>query len=431
MSPQGGSIKRLRSVRGPLLSPHPAEQRVALLRDAVVRIDPAGTVVSVDDAARYPEVPVTWPGAVILPGLVDAHVHFPQTRILGSASGPLLEWLQASVFPEEARFADRAYAEIVAAEFCAALLAQGTTTAGIFSSSHAGATDVLFAELDRSGLRAQAGLVLMNRGAPPEVLLDTGAALEASAALIERWHGFDGDRLRFCVTPRFALSCDARLLRGAADLAARHGLFMQTHLSESRDEVTSTAAHFPAARDYLAVYEDHGLAGPRAIFAHCIHLSGSEWQRLAGHDSAIAHCPDSNFFLGSGTMPLARALGSRLRVGLGSDVGAGRSFSMRRIAAGAYDAALVCQARVAPETLLWLATRGGALALGFGDRVGCLAPGFDADLVAVDVPETANKAQLLDALLFRHDAPAVRATVIRGALRWSRCDEMRQDASSW
>jgi guanine deaminase len=420
MSLTASSVQRLRTVRGLILAPHATDRRLSLRRDAVLRIDDQGTIVSVDEAAAHPDVPVTWPGTVILPGFVDTHIHFPQTCILGSASGPLLAWLAASVFPEEARFADRRYAEAVAAQFCEAMLAQGTTCASIYSSSHPDATDALFVELDRRGLRAQAGLTLMNRGAPDAVLLDTGQALEAAEALIERWHGHDRGRLRFCVTPRFALSCDPSLLRGAADLAERHGLLVQTHLSEHVEELRQTADAFPNAADYLAVYEDHGLVGERSIFAHCVHLSDDEWRRLAAQDAGVCHCPDSNFFLGSGTMPLARALDRGIRVGLGSDIGAGRTFSLQRVAARGYDASLVRNEPLSPESLLWLATRGGAIILGFGDHVGCIAPGYDADLVAVDVPEGVTDERLFDALLFRHDVQAVRATVIRGAVRWSR-----------
>ncbi len=417
---------KLRTVRGTLLVPDPIRRTLAKQDDVVIDIDADGTIRSIDDADAHPSVPPTWPGTVILPGFVDTHIHFPQTRILGSASGPLLDWLQEAVFPEEARFAELRYARSVAAQFCEAMLRQGTTSAGIFSSSHPGATDELFVALDDWGLRAQAGLTLMNRGAPADVLLATEPALEAAEALIARWHGHDRDRLRFCVTPRFALSCDHALMRGAADLAERHGLFVQTHLSENDEELRQTAAAFPDHADYLAVYEDYGFVGKRSIFAHCIHLSDSEWQRMAQARAGVAHCPDSNFFLGSGCMPLARALGHGARVGLGTDMGAGRTFSLQRVASAAYDATLVRGEAVSdgetvtPESLLWLATRGGAVALGFGDRVGCLAPGYEADLVAIDVPEDLPDDRLYDALLFRHDTAAVRATVVRGRLCWSR-----------
>lgn len=403
-----------RTLRGRVLCPRADQPSFDELADATIEIDDAGRIAAVGPAAPGCTVPETHPGTVLLPGFVDTHIHFPQTRVLGSASGPLLEWLQRTVFPEEARFAERGYAAAVAGELCDALIAQGTTCAAIFSSSHPGATDELFAELDRRGLRGFAGLTLMDRGAPAANLLEPTAALEACDALRERWHGHDRGRLRFSIVPRFALSCSAGLLRGAADLASRHGLLIQTHLSENRDELRATAAAFPDAADYLAVYEHHGLVGARTLLAHCIWLSSSEWDRVAEHDAAVAHCPDSNFFLGSGCMPLTQATARGVRVGLGTDMGAGRTFSLRRVAASAYDAALVVEAPVPPHELLWRATTGGARALGLDRVIGQLAPGFDADLVAVDVPAAARGTAVIDHLLFRHDAGAVRATYVRG-----------------
>lgn len=360
-------------------------------------------------------LPESRPGAVWMPGFVDAHVHFPQTRVVGSATGPLLEWLARTVFPEEARFRERAYAEAVADEFCAALARAGTTTASIFSASDPGATDALFAALDRWGLRARAGLTLMDRGAPPTVCVPADEALDAAEALIGRWHGHD-DRLWFCVTPRFALSCTPTLLAGAAALAERHGLWIQTHLSENRAEIEATRAAFAGHADYLAVYADHGLAGRRSLFAHCIWLDDGGWDRVADRGCAVAHCPDSNFFLGSGQMPLTRALKRGVRVGLGTDVGAGRSFSIPRIAAAAYDTARLLDAPQTAEALLWHATAGGAAALGLGDRIGRLEAGMEADLVAIDVPPYAldPPARLFDALVFRHDAGPVGEVYVRG-----------------
>lgn len=403
-------------LRGRLLCPRPDEARVDEIADGLVRFDEAGRITAVEPAGAS-LVPESFPGAVLLPGFVDAHVHFPQTRVLGSASGPLLPWLERSVFPEEGKFAARDYAAAVAVEFCDALIRQGTTCAAIYSSSHPVAADVLFAALAERGLRGLAGLTLMDRGAPEAVLLAADAAIAACERLIERWHGHDG-RLQFCVTPRFALSCTPGLLRAAGELAARHGLAVQTHLAENSAEITATAAAFPDARDYLAVYEDAGLGGPRALFAHCIHLSEGAWDRVAAQDAAVAHCPDSNFFLGSGCMPLLAASGRGIRIGLGTDVGAGRSFSLRQVMAAGYDASLIVEAPASAEALLWHATRGGARALGLGGAIGCLAPGFAADVVAIDVPAQASGAALFDALAFRRDAGPVRATLVRGrALR--------------
>lgn len=410
-----GSTSRARVLRGRLLCPDPESPRVERIADGLVEIAADGRIAAVRPAPPDCEVAETYPGAVLLPGFVDAHVHYPQTRVIGSASGPLLRWLERTVFPEESRFADLRYAGAVAWEFCEALIRQGTTCAAIFGSSHPGATEVLFGELERRGLRALVGMTLMDRGAPAGLCLEAGAALSACELLVDRWHGRDGGRLRFCVTPRFALSCTPELLRGAGLLAERRGLHVQTHLSENTEELAATAAAFPGARDYLEVYERHGLVGGRSLLAHCIHLSDGEWDRLAAAGGAVAHCPDSNFFLGSGCMRLRSASERAIRVGLGTDVGAGRSFSLRQVIAGAYDASLIVGAPAGAEELLWLATRGGARALGLADRIGCLRAGFEADLVALDVPETVPPEGLFDALAFRRDAGPARAVFVRGA----------------
>jgi guanine deaminase len=407
---------RTRVLRGRALAPRADTPRFDRWSDALIEIDEVGRIAAVRAAPPECDVPETHPGAVLLPGFVDTHVHFPQTRVPGSATGPLLDWLERTVFPEEARFVDRSYAAEVARELCDALISRGTTCAAIYGSSHPEATDALFAELDRRGLRAWAGMTLMDRGAPSELLMPAAWAMEACRALADRWHGRDDGRLRFAVTPRFALSCSPELLRAAGRFATERGLLVQTHLSENRAELEATAAAFPEHGDYLAIYERHGLCHERTIFGHCIWLSDGEWTRLQVRGAAVAHCPDSNFFLGSGCMPLRKALDRGVRVGLGSDVGAGRTFSVPKVAARAYDAALLHDAPVDPEALLWHATLGGTRALGLGDVVGRLLPGYDADLVAVDVPPYVSDEALIDALLFRGDAGPVRATYVRGRL---------------
>ncbi len=416
------------ALRGPALLPRADERRLDYLPDAVIDVDEEGRVREVGPAAAGSRVPLTHPGCVWLPGFVDTHLHYPQTRILGSASGPLLEWLDGAVFPEEARFADAGYARAVAREFCRHALRQGTTAVSVFGSPHPEATAILFDEMARAGLRGQAGLTLMDRGAPPANLLAAGPAVEAAADLARRWHGRDDDRLRFCVTPRFALSCSPELLAAAGQLAADLDLPVQTHLSENVDEIAATARAFPEAPDYLGVYEQAGLVRPGAVFAHCVHLDDGGWRRLAAAGAGVAHCPDSNFFLGSGVMPLARGLRHGVAVGLGTDVGAGRSFSLRRIAAAAYDASLLAGEAVEPEAILWLATAGGAAVLGLGDRVGRIAAGLEADLVALPIPELASgdldpadpgaKRRIVDRLCFDRDAGPARATYVRGRLAW-------------
>lgn len=408
--------ERCTAVRGPLICPAADGPRLTLIEDGLITLDSAGRINSVGPTPAGCTEPVTAPGAVWLPGFVDTHVHHPQTRIIGSGTGPLLDWLARSVFPEEARLADPAYAAEVTDEFIDALVAQGTTTSVVYGSSLPPATDALFAALAQAGLRADVGLTLMDQGCPEGVCVPDAVAQAASEALVDRWHGHDGGRLRFVVTPRFALSCSRAQMRAAGDLAEKHGLWVQTHIAENQAELKAVAAAFPEARDYLAVYADHGLAGPRTILAHCIWFDDAAWDRVAALGCTVSHCPDSNFFLGSGAMDLAAPAARGVRVGLGSDVGAGRSFSMRQAAASAWDAARIRRVDVGAEQLLWHATAGGAAACG-RPEVGRLAPGLAGDLVAVDVPAyTLDRGPqaVYEALAFRRDVEPVRHTVVQG-----------------
>jgi len=388
--------------------------------DGVVVVGSDGLVVSVEPYARAaaPLVLDLHPH-VISPGFTDAHLHYPQTRVIGSASGPLLDWLDQTVFPEESRFDDEGYAGLVASEFFARMLAAGTTCAGIYATSSPSATRVAFEHAERAGVLAQIGLVLMDRGAPDALLVPRERALADLAAIQAHWR--DHQRLRLAVTPRFALSCGAALLRDAAAFAAENSLFSQTHLSENESEGEATLAAFPGAQDYLGVYEAAGLVGERSIFAHAIHLSASEWDRIARSGSRVVHCPDSNFFLGSGQMRLREALRRGVRVGLGSDVAAGRTFDMRRIAASAYDTSLVARGPVSPEELFALLTWGGADTLGFGEQTGALTPGRRADFVVLDVPDHVRSlTDVLGHVLFASDTTPVLRAHVGGRLAYSR-----------
>ena len=194
---------------------------------------------------------------------------------------------------------------------------------------------------------------------------------------------------------------------------------MSTHLSENLAECRATCELF-GADDYLRVYEDVGLLESKGLFAHCIHLSDSEWERFAAAKAVVAHCPDSNAFLGSGNLPLATVLERGIPLTIGTDVAAGRSFRINRTLSHAYDNALATGRPTKPSELLWWGTRGGAKALGF-EHLGLVAPGFEADLVLWEVPPWAETADaVLGALLFDGDLPAPRATWVRGRRVFSR-----------
>ncbi len=217
------------------------------IADAAVSVDAAGCLTEVAPWGTRPAavaVEDLRAGGVLLPGFVDTHLHFPQTRVIGSASGPLLKWLAASVFPEEARFAERSHAEAVAEVFCARLAGAGTTLSMVYGSVHAEAAEVLLSALDRRGLRAIAGPVLMDDDSPAELTVPADQALPALELLADRWDGHDDGRLRVAVIPRFALSCTPAMMRGAGELAARLGLPVTTHIAETLAECALVRTRF-------------------------------------------------------------------------------------------------------------------------------------------------------------------------------------------
>lgn len=389
-------------------------ERVELLDRAVVEIA-SGRIVAVRERAAAEVVDEDLGDDVLLPGFVDGHVHWPQTRIVGSASGPLLDWLARSTFPEEARFADPRHVEEVVPRFLTALAKSGTTLALAYGPVFPEATAALVAHAHRRGLKLITGPVLMDEDCPPELVLSPDRALPALEELAERWHGRDG--IEIAVIPRFALSCSRAAMEGAGRLAEAHGLRVSTHLSENVEECRVATSRFGAA-DYLSVYEDAGLLRPGAVYAHCIHLSASEWDRMAAAGAVVAHCPDSNDFLGSGGMPIGEVQARDLALVMGTDVAAGRSFRIPRILSSAYDNGLRRGVPLTPARLLWMGTRGGALALGHAET-GLVAPGHDADLTLFRPPPWARTAdEVLSSLLFDHDAGPMRRTWVRGRVVW-------------
>lgn len=348
--------------------------------------------------------------AVVVPGFVDAHLHYPQTRIVGAASGPLLEWLAKSTFPEEGRFGDPEHARDVAEVFVDRMVSSGTTMAMIYGSVHEVAANALFERLDSTGMRAIAGPVLMDAHSPSELIVDVDEAIPMLENLATKWDGHDKGRLQVAVIPRFALSCTEEMLSEAGRVAKERNLWVTTHLSENLDECRIATERFGTA-DYLEIYEKAGLVNDKSVFAHCIHLSPSEWTRFADAGAVVAHCPDSNDFLGSGGMPIGTVLDHGISMAIGSDVAGGRSFRIPRILSSAYDNSLRQGRPLTPAHLLWLGTRGGALALG-EDRVGAVEVGLRGDLVALDVPwwvETAEQA--LGAVLFDNDCRVLRTWI--------------------
>lgn len=331
---------------------------------------------------------VDWRGGFILPGLVDAHVHFPQVRIIGAMGRTLLDWLDAVALPEEARMADRGYAAETARLFVHALASHGTTTALVFGAHFPDATAELFEAAAASGLRVASGMVLSDRLLRPELHMSAEPAYRDSTMLIERYH--KRGRLSYAVTPRFAYSTTESMLEVCQQLMADHpDVLLQTHINENRTEIGELARLFPWAADYLAIYERYRLSGARSVMAHNVHATSSQIDRLADAGTAVAHCPGSNAALGSGVFPLRRHIDAGVTCALGTDVGGGLGFGMLKEGLHAY-----LTQRLAPDPkalnaarLLYMSTRAGAEALGLEREIGDFRPGKAADFVYLRPPQ--------------------------------------------
>lgn len=399
--------------------------------DAIVVIDD-GKIVDAGPARAVRKrlragVPVEQlPGTTLLvPGFVDCHVHYAQLPVVASYGTQLLDWLEQHTFPAEQAMSDPRRAGAAARYFFDATLACGTTTAVSFCTTHPASVDAFFREARSRGVRAIGGKVLMDRNAPPALRDSAQRGYDESKALIERWHG--RGRLGYAITPRFAPTSSPAQLEAAGVLWREHpDCWVQSHVAENRREVAWVRELFPRARDYVDVYARFGLLGPRAIYGHGIHLSERELATLADTGTALAHCPTSNLFLGSGLFSWQRVKKPRrpVRVGLGTDVGGGTSLSMLATVAEAYKVAQMGGVSLSPGHAFYLATRGGANALGLDDRIGSIAPGIEADLVLLDLEATQMLAQrtrraadlddALFALLMLGDDRAVQATYVGG-----------------
>ncbi|WP_332673385.1 guanine deaminase [Aromatoleum sp.] len=368
-------------------------------------------------------------GKLVLPGFIDTHIHYAQTDVVASYGEQLLAWLEKYTFPAERRFEDAAHAAAVAEFFCDELLKNGTTTALAFATVHPASVDALFGAAGKRGMRMIAGKVLMDRNCP-DFLRDTAASGYAeSKALIERWHG--RDRLLYAITPRFAPTSTPEQMRLAGRLYAEHrGVYLQSHVAENPGEVAWAKELYPEARSYLDVYERYGQLGARSVYAHCILLDEADRARMAATGASISFCPTSNLFLGSGLFDLDRAHAAGVRVGLGTDIGAGTSFSMLQTLNEAYKVLQLQGQRLSPERAFYLATLGGARSLYLDDRIGSFRPGREADFVILDPAATpllarrsaaaATIAERLFMLMLLGDDRAVAATYVLGEPAWRR-----------
>ena len=431
-----------RVVRGAVLTYRDDPARAALRRAVLfyrrgaVAVDGAGRIAwrgpAADLPQRFHSLPVDdHGGALVLPGLIDAHIHFPQHRMLAAPGRDLLHWLRRFAFPEECRYAAPDHARAAAEVFFDRLVRHGTTAAVVFSTVHRSATEALLAAAERRGHALVTGKTMMDRNAPAALCDSPERGVADSEALIDHWHR--RGRLRYAITVRFAVTSSEAQLRAAGDLATRHpDCYVHSHLSESESEIAFVRREFPWARDYTDAYDRCGLVGSRSLFAHGIHLAERECARLAEAGATVVHCPTSNTFLGSGLFDATRLRDPARPVGIGlaTDVGGGTSYSMLHTMGEAYKVAMLRGHTLSAHDLFHLATRGNAVQLRLDDEIGMLEPGRWADLVVLDpaaTPVLKDRLTLsreledtLFALAILGDDRAVRATYVAGRQAWIR-----------
>jgi guanine deaminase len=371
---------------------------------------------------------VDYRGYLIMPGMIDTHIHFPQVEVIASYGEQLLDWLNNYTFPAERQFEDKEYASKIANFFLDELVKCGTTTALVFGTVHKQSVDAFFEASEKRNTRMICGKVMMNRNAPEFLCDDADSSYQDSKELIERWHG--NGRQLYAVTPRFAITSTPEQLQKAGQLLEEYpDVYMQTHISENKDEVAFVQELFPESKDYLDVYDQYKLLGERSVFAHGIHLTPREHQRFRETGSSVSFCPTSNLFLGSGLLDIAELEKEQVAYSVATDVGGGTSFSMLQTLNEAYK---VCQLRgnkLSALKSLYLATLGNARTLKLDDKIGSFKAGNEADFIVMDFHSTPlmslkqskckTLAEKLFAMIILGDDRTVRSTYVAGECLYS------------
>jgi guanine deaminase len=337
---------------------------------------------------------------LIVPGLIDPHIHYPQMQVVGSYAGSLLEWLNNYTFIEEQRFADRAHADRIADRFFDELIRYGTTTAVAFCSVHAHSADAFFEGAAKRNMAMAGGKVMMDREAPAALTDTAQSSYDDSKALIDKWHG--KGRATYAITPRFAITSTPEQLEAAGTLAGEHSTcLIQSHLSENAGEIARVAELYPDDEDYTAVYERFGLLTDRALYGHCIHLAPRERAAMAEAGAVAVSCPTSNLFLGSGLFAHRQLESEAVRIAYATDIGGGTSYSMLRTMDVGYKVAQLHGDRMHPLETFYAMTLGNAQALQMEHKIGTLDVGTDADIVVLNasaMPAAALKMERVETL---------------------------------
>lgn len=371
-------------------------------------------------------------GKLIIPGLIDLHVHAPQYPIRGYGMDlELLAWLEKYIFPEEAKFSDLEYAEKVYGAFAEALLKSFTTRACVYGTIHTAAGLKLMDLLEETGLKTMVGKVNMNRNCPEA--LSEGEASEALEDT-EKWLKASEGKYRNTqpiLTPRFIPSCTDALLYGLGRLKVRYGVPYQSHLSENPSEIEWVKRLCPDSENYADAYARRGAFGPesKTVMAHCVYLNDEEIELLSEKEVFVAHCPESNINLASGIAPIRKYLSKGIHVGLGSDVAAGSTLNLFVAMRSAVQASKLYwrllhsdEVPISMEEAFYLATKGGGAFFG---RVGSFEKGYRFDAVVIDdsrlaADGTASQEmtvkERLERMMYLGDASCLASKFVDGIL---------------
>jgi guanine deaminase len=422
--PNRKNNRAARAFRGRIIHTLSADE-VVDIRDGLMLVDGDGRIIA---CGEYDELIDRCEGVeidhfkyrLIIPGLVDCHLHLPQLDQRGRFGATLFEWLEEYIIPAEQAFDDPKVVDDVGRRFFKKLILNGTTTSSIYGTTHEDATHRAFELAELSGVRAVIGKVMMDRHIPFDAMEDTAQAIDSSMRLHEKWHGREGERLRYALTPRFAPSCSMQLWYEIGRIMETTDVYVQSHIAETQEEVENMRELFPAARDYFEMFEKAGVVGPKVILGHAIYLSDDEYRRMAETDTRIAHCPTSNFFLKSGCMSIKRVDEAGVKFAFGTDVGAGTTMSlfgeMRHSDFAQRDMHLL------PGRALYLATLGGARVLSYDDVVGNFLPGKYADFCVIDIKkldfyyelESLSTMDVLSLIMYRGAGHIIDDTYVAG-----------------
>lgn len=400
----------MKTLAGTLLQPASANE-CKVTKDAVVRMDDTGHIGQISSGRTNGGDVIGGAGCWILPGFIDAHLHLPQWDRRGIDGLPVFEWQEKVGFPAEQRLARPETATALAEEFTKGVIANGTTTVVAFGSPFPQEVDASFNVFARRGLRAIYGLTLNDVDMPGELNQECDKALENARSLAAKWHGKEDGRLLYAFSPRTSIRCSEKLMRGAAALANMLKCYLQTHVAESLDELTEVRKRFPDQVDEVDLFAEMGMLGHRTILAHGVFLDLQQRREVAARETSLVHCPTGNLFRESGLMDYVARRSAGIRVALGSSIAGGFEPFMPRVAVEGVQTAKAIKIHslprrsgsvLTPGEAWWMLTAGGAAAIGLGDQIGTIAPGYQGDCLIVrpekwisDLPEDQQVSALL------------------------------------